>query len=552
MSSPRIDGWSGTLHELWAAAMAAPDRLELGSRLLGVLLGLPGAVAAAGLEQDPKGRTERLRWVTPGGRERPSFDLERLVARRLEPVLVRRIDGCVVAVAGFAGASGAVTNLCVVFGGPVPAAALAAYFARIVEVGLRAIERLDRQSRLEEAQGRDALLAEASLQMDAVLDVARTGYGVARMVVPAVAEGCLVYLVDGTAVTLAVGVHVDARRRWPGQVSGRHLGWLHDLVVRALADPSGPAADLRELSPVQAGALGARSLRVTVLRVRGRLLGAVVFLFDRPGDRIPGPSFLLDLTRRAALALDNAELYEQRRRDVVTLQKHLLPAVLQTAPGVQTAASYAVADKTLEVGGDFYDVVPRADGGCAAMIGDVCGRGVGAAAMTGMARHTLSTLLHEGMSGERALARLNEVLCHDGSWRFVTGAVITLSPEPDGGFAVQLASAGHPAPLVIRAGGDVVTARGGGVVLGVRNPARIGSSLLHLAPGDTLLLFTDGLTESRDAGGVMFEDSGLLPALAGAPDEPLDVLVERLNRLAAAFSQGGADDIAVLGLRATR
>jgi hypothetical protein len=551
--------------------MSAPDRLELASQALGVLLGLPGAVAAAAVDQDPKGRTQWVRWATPDGqapiRSDLAVDLERLVSRRQDPVLVvgaadlgapgrltaaiRDLGGSTVVVAGFAGPSGAVLNLCAVFGGAATAAALTSYFTQVVEVGRQALDRLARQALLEEAQSRDALLAEASLQMDAVLDVAQTAQRVARMAVPAVAEGCLVYLADGKAVTLTVGVHVDARRRWPGEVTGPQLGWLHDLVARTMADPPVEAGGVQALSPGAAEALGARSFSITTLRARERLLGAVVFLFDRSEDRLPDSPFLLDLTRRAALAIDNAELYEQRRRDVITLQKHLLPATLQVIPGVETAATYAVADETLEVGGDFYDVVPQANGGGAAVIGDVCGRGVSAAALTGMARHTLSTLLHEGMSGQRALARLNTVLRHDGSWRFVTCAVATFCPEADGGLAVRLASAGHPAPLVIRASGEVVAARGGGVVLGVREPARIGNSRFRLAPGDTLLMFTDGLTEARGADGVMFEDAALRRSLEGMQSVPVAVMVEKLGRLAADFGQAGTDDIAVLGLRAT-
>jgi hypothetical protein len=404
-------------------------------------------------------------------------------------------------------------------------------------------------SRLEEAHSRDALLAEASLQMDAILEVSQTAQRVARMAVPAVSEGCLVYLAGPGTVTLAAAVHVDARRRWPGDATERPLGWLHDLVARTVTDPAGSAGDPRVLPPAAVVALGARLLAITILRARGRLLGAVVFLFDRSDDRLPDPPFLLDLTGRAALALDNAELYEQRRRDVVTLQKHLLPVTLPVIAGVRTAATYAVADATLEVGGDFYDLVPQGNGGGAAVIGDVCGRGVSAAALTGMARHTLRTLLHEGMSGGRALSRLNTVLHKDGSWRFVTGAVATFRPAPGGGLVVRLASAGHPAPLVLRASGEVFAARGGGVVLGVREPARIGNSRLLLAPGDTLLLFTDGLTEARDEGGVMFEDAALRQSLTGMQDAPVAALVEELGRLAAAFGRAGTDDIAILGLR---
>ena len=574
MSSTHVEVWSTTLNRLWATAMTAPDRLELGLQVLTVLLDLPGVVAAGAVDQDPEGLTERVRWAVPEGQlllrgGELAAGLEQLAGRWREPVLIvgaadlgalghlatliHDVGGHTVVVVGFAGSSGAVTSLLVVFGSAATATTtmLADYFSQIVEVGRQSLDRLARESRLAETQSRDALLAEASLQMDAVLDVAQTAQRVARMAVPGVAEGCLVYLATGQTVTLSAGVHVDARRRLPGLATDPQLGRLHDLVTRAMAASPDPAGITHLLSPAAAGALGAQSLEITVLRARGRLLGAVVFLFDRADDRLPDLPFLLDLTRRAALAIDNAALYEQRRRDVVTLQKHLLPAVLQVIRGVQIAATYAVADETLEVGGDFYDVVPQVAGGGAAVIGDVCGRGVGAAALTGMARHTLSTLLHEGMSGERALSRLNTVLRHEGSWRFVTGAVATFRPEAGGGLTVRMASAGHPAALVVRASGDIVAGRGGGVVLGVREPARIGTSRLRLAPGDTLLMFTDGLTEARDSTGVMFEDAALRRSLAGMQATPVAELVAELSRLAAEFSQAGADDIAVLGLRPT-
>jgi serine phosphatase RsbU (regulator of sigma subunit) len=571
MSHPDDGGWAGALHRLWSAATAAADPGALDVAVSAALLELPGAFAAGTIAQDRKGRTEHVSWVNgdggPNSTAAVARDIEQVVSRRHSPVLIVDLGRGVpeltalaatsldrpastLLVGGFVRSGGGTVHLLVAVAGGRDATP-GGSFAQVVDVARTAGERLAGQGLGEETRNRDALLAEASLQMDAELDVTQTLRRVARMVVPAIAEGCLVYLGHGDGVRLMTGVHVDARRQLPVDEPGRDPQWLRDLATRATAEPPGGAGGAaRELGPAARLAVGARALATTVLRARGRVLGVLVFLFDRAVDRLPDPALLEDLTRRAALAIDNAELYEQRRHDVMTLQSHLLPTGLPDLDGVTTAAAYAVGDQILEVGGDFYDIVPHGTGG-AAMIGDVCGRGVAAAALTGMARHTLGTLLREGASGERALTRLNAALRRDGSWRFVTGAVATFHCVPHGGLAVRLASAGHPAPLVVRASGRVSRAGGGGLLLGVRDRAGIGRSRLRLAVGDTLLLFTDGLTEARDDDGAMFEDSATLAeALARLSAAPVAVLVEELCRLAVEFRRSGADDIAVLGVRA--
>jgi len=318
---------------------------------------------------------------------------------------------------------------------------------------------------------------------------------------------------------------------------------LAGLTIAAVAGASSRA------DPADAAALATRTVDLQVLRARGRVIGVLVFLFDRGDDQIPSPGFLRDLASRAALAIDNSTLYERRRREVVTLQQHLLPTRLPTVAALSLAASYTVGDRVLEVGGDFYDVVVRDDGAVAALIGDVCGRGVDAAALTGMARHTLAALLQEGLSPARALGRLNARLRLDGSWRFVTAAVALLRPAADG-IAVEWTSAGHPAPIMMRRGEPALQGRGGGVPLGVLARPRIGRSRLRLAAGDTLVMFTDGLTESRDSGGQMFEEGHLGEALDRLRDAPVETLVDELSQASAAFGVAGADDIAILAIRA--
>jgi len=340
------------------------------------------------------------------------------------------------------------------------------------------------------------------------------------MAVPAIAEGCLVFVHEDGKPVLRSAVHVDMRL----------LGALlrDPDAVRQLAEP------------------GEHTLE---LRARGRVIGLLVFLFDRPADRVPPLPFLRDLAARAALAIDNSTLYEQRRQEVTRMQQHLLPTRLPRADGLELAASYTVGDRVLEVGGDFYDVVVRDDGSVAVLIGDVCGRGVDAAALTGMARHTLAALLQEKVPPARALGRLNARLRLDGSWRFVTAAVGLLRATVDG-VAVEWTSAGHPPPLVLRHGAAARPGRGGGVLLGVLAQPRFGRSRLRLAPGDTLVAYTDGLTESRDTGGRMFEDAELWAVLHRLRDAPVDLLVDELSRASAGFGTTGADDIAVLAVRA--
>ncbi|MBM2616187.1 serine/threonine-protein phosphatase [Actinoplanes sp. LDG1-06] len=511
--------WAGALHRLWGAVVAIGSREQLADLVLPPLQQLPGVRAVWGLRHATDGdRVLAYRWrgvPLTGDLQQLALDLAPGKAGPAHVVdtgaALRAYGVGRVVAARFDQPGQAAGTFLVAVDDTADTGFVADCLTQVVEVTQEAVRRLSSFRDEHEQQVRDALLAEASLQMDAVLDTAQTMYRVPRMAVPAIAEGCLVFVHEDGKPVLRSAVHVDMRRldallKEPG-------------MIDRLATPGEHAQ---------------------VLRARGRVIGLLVFLFDRPAERIPPASFLRDLAARAALAIDNSTLYEQRRQEVVRMQQHLLPSRLPRVAGLRLAASYTVGDRVLEVGGDFYDAVVRANGELVAVIGDVCGRGVDAAALTGMARHTLAALLQEGLSPARALTRLNARLRLDGSWRFITAAVAVVSPDG----AVEWTSAGHPAPVVMRAGGGSGRACGGGVPLGVLAEPVLKQSRLELAAGDTLLMFTDGLTESRDAEGRMFEEKALGDTLDRLHGTTPQALVDDLSRAAQT-----TDDIALLAIR---
>ncbi len=548
-----MGGWAEALHRLWRAMGGIGDREDLAELVLPPLQELPGVVAVWGLRHRVSdGAVAEYRWTGVPLESEP----DRAVARRLavwrdgDAVVVdtagetlARHGAARVIVAGFEVPGEAAGTFLLVVDAEADVGRLSGCLWQVIDVTREAISRLRRRRADDDQQIRDALLAEASLQMDAVLDPGQTMHRVARMTVPAIAEGCLVYSREGAGLVLRSAVHVDMRR-----LAGLLADEAAASGLRALAERA-VSGDGERSEPGDAEKVGARLLHAQVLRARDRVLGVLLFFFDRAESRLPHATFLRDLAQRAALAVDNSEMYERRRREVVTLQEHLLPGRLPSVPGISVAAAYAVGDRALDVGGDFYDLAVRANGVVAALIGDVCGRGAAAAALTGMSRHTLGTLLQEGVSPARALSRLNSGLRRDGSWRFVTAGVALLR-ETKAGLSVQWTSAGHPAPLVVRRDGRTVPGRGGGLALGIIDEARLGRSRLLLAPGDTLLMFTDGLTESRDRAGRMFEDVALHETARRLRDLPVDEMVRELSQAAKDFGTTGADDIAVLAIRA--
>jgi serine phosphatase RsbU (regulator of sigma subunit)/anti-sigma regulatory factor (Ser/Thr protein kinase) len=253
---------------------------------------------------------------------------------------------------------------------------------------------------------------------------------------------------------------------------------------------------------------------------------------------------LAQLARLVGVRLENARLYEAEHRIATTLQHSLLPESLAQLPGAIVASRYLPGTTGVEVGGDWYDVIGVGEGALVLVIGDVVGKGVPAAASMGQLRNALRAYLLEGFDPGAALTRLNRLVDSTGRRSFAT--VVCLWFEPASG-RLRYASAGHPAPMVIRPGGevDLLHERALGPPIGALANTTYPTGETRLDRGWRLLLYTDGLIEDRRVG----VDTGLdrLRAAAGESgcehvEDLVEALVERVSR------QPRRDDVAVLAL----
>jgi phosphoserine phosphatase RsbU/P len=316
-----------------------------------------------------------------------------------------------------------------------------------------------------------------------------------------------------------------------------------------------------------------------LLRMQGELTGIALDLRTADGRRIPvlvsarvraGADGRPELIRYAILDAGDRRAYEQEllrarqvaereherlRRLVGSLQLSLLPAALPVPPGLRTAARYHMASPD-QVGGDFYDLFPLPDGRWGFFLGDVCGKGVPAAATTAAARYTLRAAAVYDPDPAAVLANLNTVLFQDYAaerHRHCTVVFGILAPGPDG-VEVTMAGGGHPAPLVLRADGSVqYQPTTGGTLIGILPAPRIVTRRLTLAPGDTLLLYTDGLTEARTgAADERYGADALLRFVASLAPVTAAGAVEALAGLLATLPGRLDDDVAFMALQAER
>jgi serine phosphatase RsbU (regulator of sigma subunit) len=321
-------------------------------------------------------------------------------------------------------------------------------------------------------------------------------------------------------------------------------------VVRWLPSTSAVPAGARDLA--ESGG------HTVALVARGRPLGFLTVGHRDPSD---GPRqqlhLLADLAPRAALAIDNARLYADRTATSDALQRSLLPPDLPRIAGVDVGVVYEATGAGNEVGGDFYDFfrtsVPAGEPGerFAFAVGDVCGKGPEAAAVTGLARHALRLLSRRGDDIPAVLRHLNAAILAEGSRaRFVTVVYGEGERAADGSLRLRLASAGHPAPVVVRADGSAAPVGASGDLLGIFEDARATVETVHLAPGESLVCFTDGVTERRN-GSQMLGDDGVLAVVSGGTDLSATALARRLGSAVSGFAPVAArDDVAILVLRA--
>ncbi|MEU0059895.1 SpoIIE family protein phosphatase [Streptomyces sp. NPDC006334] len=300
------------------------------------------------------------------------------------------------------------------------------------------------------------------------------------------------------------------------------------------------------------------SVVVTPLPGHGVPAGAMILLRrdDHAAFDASEEVFARVFAARAGAALSAARLYREQSGITATLMAELLPPTLRQVHGVEFAAGYRASQDAERVGGDFYDVHPGAGPGeeTLAVLGDVCGKGLQAAVLTGKIRSTLHALLPLADDHQHLLRLLNGALLNSHHTRFAT--LVLASVRRRGGVThLRLTSAGHPAPLVVRNDGTVREAPTSGTLIGALADVRAHTVDVDLQPGETCLLFTDGVTEARGGplGDVLFGDARLRAALAECAGMPAEAVVERIQMLTAEWiGDNRHDDIAVLAITAPR
>jgi serine phosphatase RsbU (regulator of sigma subunit) len=292
------------------------------------------------------------------------------------------------------------------------------------------------------------------------------------------------------------------------------------------------------------------------MTLRGVTVGVLTFVSAEAGHSFGANDLALaeSLASRAATAVENARLYEARSAIARTLQASLLPPALPDVPGFELAAAYRAAGEGFDVGGDFYDVFSTAGDLWYAVIGDVCGKGAEAAAVTAMARYTIRAAAVRRRSPAAILRLLSDAMLRHESpetaGRFCTIACLQLDLSRTPARAT-VACGGHPLPAVLRADGSVEELGVPGTLLGLVERPELEDAVGELFEGDTVVLYTDGLTEAG-APDRVWSPEQLGAVLRGAAGHAPQQVVDHAVQAALGTAPEPRDDIAVVALRARR
>ncbi|MEW1636866.1 SpoIIE family protein phosphatase [Streptomyces sp. NPDC093801] len=440
----------------------------------------------------------------------------------------------------------------------------------LVVVDVTASHRAAREA--AEARRRLDLIARASVTVGTTLDLERTAHELADVLVADLADLASVDLLDsilegrqtsaagappGQALFMAMALassYETAAVRAADPVGERTTYAADRLVTRCVTSgrpvlvPHVTAADLERIARDGAAAdllarEGAHSYLAVPLRARGQVLGALGLLRTRDPRPFGHDDVTLagELATRAAIAIDNARWYQHAADTALTLQRHLLPHPPPRAAGLRIAYRYQPAAAASGIGGDWFDAIPQPEDQTALVVGDVMGHGVHAAATMGQLRTATRTLADLGLDPAEVLRHLDHITAElDGT--MATCVYATWDPY---GSRCRVALAGHPPPVVIRAGrAPELVDLPVGVPLGTGGLGDAGfeSGLLDLLPGDRLILYTDGLVETRDD--ALDDRFDLLLGLLSAPGLSPEAACDRL--LAALRHRDAADDVALV------
>lgn len=405
-------------------------------------------------------------------------------------------------------------------------------------------------------------LAQASQVLASSLDYQQTLQNVAGLAVPQIADWCAVDLFseDGTREPVAVAhsdpkkLEMAARLRalGPDELDPDHgLGLVQrtaqSLLYREIPDHLlvEAANDAEHLELLRA--VGMRAALVVPMKARSRTIGALTMVSAESGRSFDGGDleFAEQIAERAALAVENARLYSERSEVAHTLQRSLLPDALPELPGWEIATLYRPAGHGNEVGGDFYDVW-EAEGEWLMMIGDVTGKGVGAAALTSLARHTARTASDYDRRPSQVLARIDAALKRRPALSVCTALCMRIS-----GDSGTIAAGGHPLPLRLHDEG-VSQLGQPGTLLGAFSSAHRPEQRFTMRPGETLVAITDGVTDTVGRDGERFGMTRLESLLGDLRDRSPRTICREMLAALEGFQVGPqADDTATVVMRFT-
>jgi hypothetical protein len=421
--------------------------------------------------------------------------------------------------------------------------------------------RPDTESRLRLSSDRASFLARVARTVGGSMQTDRAVDLILEMLVPDVVDWAQVVLREAGVLhchaTLAGGpvqhATVPAPRSGSStleRVMSRGLRELSLIAMpsddsdnRALASAV-PAQELRE----SVNSIRPADLLVLPLSARGRAFGALT-LARRGGDGFDqdGIAFLEDLAHSLAVTLDATRSLADSRRVAGVLSRDLAPPSLPRMPGAQLATYYRVAFEHEALGGDFYDVHGH-EHDWTAVVGDVCGKGVEAAVLTGRVRQAVRTAALVDRSPDRVLDLVNRVLVSEGEGTFVT-ALCARVLRRGRDLVMSVAAAGHPPPYILRADGDLEHVAVEGTVLGLFDDHDYTGTEVVLRPGDTCLFFTDGVLEAPGFED-QFGEERLHKVLLDAPLSDVNAIVEAVAMtLAEHVGDRAHDDIAILGVQ---
>jgi serine phosphatase RsbU (regulator of sigma subunit) len=418
---------------------------------------------------------------------------------------------------------------------------------------------------VKRAQLAEAFMAQASRVLASSMDYAETLQLIARLAAAQLADWCAVDILGESGELERVAVHhaepqklalaqlldssyrptLDEAIGVPEVIRSGKARIYNDITGDALATYARDAEHLRMLREMDT-----RDVIIVPLAAPSRTLGAITLVSSSTSRRLGADDVdvAVRLGRRAGTAVESARLYTERTRIARVLQQALLPDSLPGIQGFEIAAAYRPAGELNEVGGDFYDVFKCGEQRWMLVIGDVCGKGPAAASITALARHTLRAAAMFDQRPSAMLHALHRALRQsDTETQMCTVCLVVVDP-PGAVVPLTVALAGHPQPLLFGRDGKASPVGEPGTVLGVVDPIMLSEVQIDLHQGETLLLYTDGVSEAAPSD--LIATLELADLCMDAPEMSVEHVLKRFES-AAVESAGGRprDDIALLGLR---